>query len=63
VYFCVICEKNKKLTKGETIVGEMEVFDYGKFGWIPDPEGNKIELWEPVDKEFDKMGTVFNSSS
>jgi hypothetical protein len=20
-------------------------------------------LWEPVDKEFDKMGTVFNSSS
>jgi predicted enzyme related to lactoylglutathione lyase len=22
--------------------------DYGKFGWILDPEGNKIELWEPV---------------
>ena len=32
---------------GVTIVGEMESFDYGKFGWILDPEGNKIELWEP----------------
>lgn len=21
--------------------------DYGKFGWIMDPEGNRIELWEP----------------
>jgi catechol 2,3-dioxygenase-like lactoylglutathione lyase family enzyme len=31
------------------IVGEMESYDYGKFGWILDPEGNKIELWEPID--------------
>jgi hypothetical protein len=23
--------------------------EYGKFGWIIDPENNKIELWEPVD--------------
>jgi hypothetical protein len=21
--------------------------EYGKFGWVVDPEGNKIELWEP----------------
>ncbi|MCC9598667.1 MULTISPECIES: VOC family protein [unclassified Rubrivivax] len=21
--------------------------EYGKFGWVGDPEGNKIELWEP----------------
>ncbi len=33
--------------KGVDIVGEVEVYDYGKFGWILDPEGNKIELWEP----------------
>jgi predicted enzyme related to lactoylglutathione lyase len=33
--------------EGVTIVGEMESHDYGKFGWILDPEGNKIELWEP----------------
>jgi predicted enzyme related to lactoylglutathione lyase len=28
-------------------VGEMESYDYGNFGWILDPDGNKIELWEP----------------
>ncbi|MBE0390388.1 Hydroxypyruvate reductase [Flavobacterium sp. PL0002] len=39
-------------TEGVTIVGEMQSFDYGKFGWILDPEGNKIELWEPVDAVF-----------
>ena len=21
--------------------------EYGKFGWVIDPDGNKIELWEP----------------
>jgi len=30
-------------------IGEMQVHDYGKFAHIMDPEGNKIELWEPVD--------------
>ena len=38
--------------EGVTIIGEMQTYDYGKFGWILDPEGNKIELWEPVDKTF-----------
>ncbi|WP_281170569.1 VOC family protein [Flavobacterium filum] len=38
--------------EGVTIVGEIETYDYGKFGWILDPEGNKIELWEPIDKAF-----------
>lgn len=41
--------------EGVQIVGEMETYDYGKFGWIMDPEGNKIELWEPVDSVYDKM--------
>jgi predicted enzyme related to lactoylglutathione lyase len=35
-----------------TIVGEIQEFDYSKFGWIIDNEGNKIELWEPIDKAF-----------
>lgn len=39
--------------EGVTIVGEMQSYDYGKFGWILDPEGNKIELWEPVDSAFE----------
>ena len=30
------------------IVGEPETYEYGKFAWIIDPEGNKIELWEPL---------------
>ncbi|MEK7433265.1 MAG: VOC family protein [Cyanobacteriota bacterium] len=34
--------------EGVTIVDEMEVFEYGKFIHILDPEGNKIELWEPI---------------
>jgi hypothetical protein len=25
----------------------------GKFAWIVDPEGNKIELWEPIDSDID----------
>jgi predicted enzyme related to lactoylglutathione lyase len=37
--------------EGVEIVGEMETYSYGKFGWIMDPEGNKIELWEPLDEE------------
>lgn len=36
--------------EGVTVVGEMESYDYGKFGWILDPDGNKIELWEPADE-------------
>jgi len=32
-------------------LGEMQVYDYGKFAHIMDPEGNKIELWEAVDGE------------
>lgn len=38
--------------EGVTIVGEIEKYDYGNFGWILDPEGNKIELWEPIDNVF-----------
>ena len=33
--------------EGVTVAGEIEEADYGKFAWIMDPEGNKIELWEP----------------
>jgi predicted enzyme related to lactoylglutathione lyase len=41
--------------EGVTIVDKIESFDYGKFVHILDNEGNKIELWEPVDKEYDKI--------
>ncbi len=38
--------------EGVKVVGEIEEYEYGKFGWILDLEGNKLELWEPVDKAF-----------
>lgn len=41
---------------GVTVVDEIEEYDYGKFVHIMDPEGNKIELWEPVDHVFTAMG-------
>ena len=34
--------------EGVTIAGGVDDTDYGKFAWIMDPEGRKIELWEPV---------------
>lgn len=49
--------------EGVEIVGEMEVFEYGKFGWIMDPNGYKIELWEPNDQEYDKIKGETNLSS
>ena len=33
---------------GVTICDEIASYDYGKFLHIMDPEGNKIELWEPA---------------
>jgi predicted enzyme related to lactoylglutathione lyase len=35
--------------EGVTIVDKIETYDYGKFVHILDAEGNKIQLWEPVD--------------
>lgn len=40
---------------GVTICDEIETFEYGKFVHILDPDGNKLELWEPVDEVFTKM--------
>jgi catechol 2,3-dioxygenase-like lactoylglutathione lyase family enzyme len=31
-------------------VEKVEDYDYGRFAWITDPEGNRIELWEPKSK-------------
>jgi predicted enzyme related to lactoylglutathione lyase len=33
--------------EGVQVVGEVEETEHGSFGWIMDPEGNKLELWEP----------------
>lgn len=46
----------KLKANGVTVLDEIETFEYGKFVHIMDSEGNKIELWEPVDSVLTKMG-------
>ncbi|MDZ7650329.1 MAG: VOC family protein [Cytophagales bacterium] len=41
--------------EGVTILDKIESFAYGKFVHIMDPEGNRIELWEPNDVEYEKI--------
>ncbi len=38
--------------EGVEICDEIASYEYGKFVHIMDPEGNKIELWEPIDAPF-----------
>ena len=40
---------------GVEITTEIETYDYGKFAHVMDPEGNKVELWEPKDAVFTKL--------
>ncbi len=50
-----LAEVLKKLKKMKANVEEkIEVSEFGKFGWVIDPEGNKIELWEPNDDYVNK---------
>jgi predicted enzyme related to lactoylglutathione lyase len=37
----------KLRAEGVTIDPKREDYDCGRFAWIMDPEGNRIELWEP----------------
>ena len=36
-------------SEGCQVLDKVDESEYGKFGWVMDPEGNKIELWEPPD--------------
>ena len=33
--------------EGCNVLEKVDESEYGKFGWVVDPEGNKVELWEP----------------
>ena len=33
--------------EGCTVLDKIDESEYGKFAWVMDPEGNKVELWEP----------------
>ena len=38
-------------SEGCTVLEKTDESEYGKFGWVMDPEGNKVELWQPPDGE------------
>ncbi|HEX9980606.1 MAG TPA: VOC family protein [Flavobacterium sp.] len=44
---------SKLKENGVTVLDSIATYDYGKFVHIMDTEGNKIELWEPVDDKKD----------
>lgn len=33
--------------EGCQVEDKVDESEYGKFGWVIDPDGNKVELWEP----------------
>lgn len=33
--------------EGCAVEDKMDESEFGKFGWVMDPEGNRVELWEP----------------
>lgn len=33
--------------EGCNVLDKIDESEHGKFGWVVDPEGNKVELWEP----------------
>jgi len=34
-------------SEGCNVLDKVDDSEYGKFGWVMDPEGNKVELWQP----------------
>jgi predicted enzyme related to lactoylglutathione lyase len=48
---------------GVIIVDTIETFEYGKFVHILDVEGSKVELWEPNDIEYEKLGKQLGSKT
>ena len=56
-----LVEELKK--EGVTIADTIESAEYGKFVHIIDLEGNKVELWEPNDIEYEKLGVQMGSKT
>ena len=42
---------DRLITEGVTVDPKRESYDFGKFGWCTDLEGNRVELWQPVGDE------------
>jgi len=40
---------DRLMAEGVSVDPKRDSYDFGKFGWFTDPEGNRVELWQPVD--------------
>ena len=54
---------NELKKSGVTVLDTIETYDYGKFVHILDAEGNKVELWEPHDVEYEKLRKQLGSKT
>jgi catechol 2,3-dioxygenase-like lactoylglutathione lyase family enzyme len=42
--------------EGVAVDDRVDESEFGRFGWVMDPEGNRIELWEPPNEQQDDGG-------
>jgi predicted enzyme related to lactoylglutathione lyase len=42
--------------EGVTVAEETDDSEYGRFGWVMDPEGNRLELWQPPAGKKEETG-------
>lgn len=39
---------DRLIGEGVAVDKKRDSYDFGKFGWLTDPEGNRVELWQPM---------------
>ena len=39
---------DRLIDEGVAVDPKRDSYDFGKFGWLTDPEGNRVELWQPI---------------
>jgi predicted enzyme related to lactoylglutathione lyase len=39
---------DRLIAEGVNVDPKRDSYDFGKFGWFTDPEGNRVELWQPI---------------
>jgi predicted enzyme related to lactoylglutathione lyase len=42
---------DRLVAEGVAVDPKRETYDFGKFGWVTDPEGNRVEIWQPITSE------------
>jgi predicted enzyme related to lactoylglutathione lyase len=42
---------DRLIAEGVTVDPKRDSYSFGKFGWFTDPEGNRVELWQPLESD------------